>query len=122
MPARVPPTPDLSKRARGRWGEDLAAAHYRRLGHEVVDRNWRSPTGELDIVVRIGSTYVFVEVKARRTADFGPAAASVTVDKQRRIRRLAVEWLRAHDIHAASVRFDVVAITGTRLDHILDAF
>ncbi len=122
MTARVPPTADLSNRARGRWGEDLAAAHYRRLGYEVVDRNWRSPTGELDLVVRDEATYVFSEVKARRTADFGPAAAAVTMAKQRRIRQLAVEWLRSHEIHAESIRFDVVAITGTRLDLITDAF
>lgn len=122
MTARVPPTPDLSKRARGQWGEDLAAAHYRRLGCEIVDRNWRSPTGELDLVVRSGSTYVFSEVKARRTADYGPAASAVTAAKQRRIRQLAVEWLRAHDVRAHAVRFDVVAITGTRLDLITDAF
>ncbi len=122
MTARVPPTPDLSNRARGRWGEDLAAAHYRRSGYEVLDRNWRSPTGELDLVVRRGPTIVFSEVKARRTADFGPAAAAVTVAKQRRIRQLAVEWLRAHELHADSIRFDVVAITGSRLELITDAF
>ena len=122
MSARVPATPDLSNRARGRWGEELAATHYRRLGYEVVDRNWRTTTGELDLVVRLGATYVFSEVKARRTADFGPAAAAVTETKQRRIRRLAVEWLRAHDVHASTVRFDVVTITGTTLDLITDAF
>lgn len=122
MTARVPSTPDLSNRALGRWGEDLAAAHYRRSGYEVLDRNWRSPTGELDLVVRRGPMIVFSEVKTRRTADFGPAAAAVTVAKQRRIRQLAVEWLRDHDLHADSVRFDVVAITGTQLDLITDAF
>jgi putative endonuclease len=113
---------DRSRLARGRWGEELAAAHYRRLGYEVIDRNWRSSTGELDIVVRAGSTVIFSEVKARRTDDFGPAASAVTVAKQRRIRRLAVEWLTAHDLHPDSVRFDVVAITGTRLELIDDAF
>lgn len=122
MTTRNSPTPDLSNRARGQWGEDLAAAHYRRLGYDVVDRNWRSATGELDLVVLDGSTYVFSEVKARRTADFGPASAAVTVAKQRRIRQLAVEWLRAHDLHAPSVRFDVVAITGNELELITDAF
>lgn len=115
-------TRDLSKRARGQWGEDLAAAHYRRLGYEILDRNWRSRTGELDLVVRIASVVVFSEVKARRTADFGPAASAVDVNKQRRIRRLAIEWLRAHDVHADSLRFDVVAITGTRLELIENAF
>jgi putative endonuclease len=122
MPERHRSTPDLSNRARGRWGEDLAAAHYRRLGHEILDRNWRSPSGELDLVVFDGTTYVFSEVKARRTADFGPAAAAVTVTKQRRLRQLAVEWLRAHDVHAASIRFDVVAITGNDLELLTDAF
>lgn len=113
--------PNLSNRARGRWGEDLAANHYRRLGFQILDRNWRSPTGELDLVVRSESTIVFSEVKARRTADYGVAAA-VTPIKQRRIRRLAAEWLRAHDVHADAIRFDVVAITGTTLELIDDAF
>jgi putative endonuclease len=122
MTAPNPATPDLSNRARGQWGEDLAARNYLRLGYEVLDRNWRSSTGELDLIVRTGRTIVFSEVKARRTADYGPASAAVTVAKQRRIRQLAVEWLRAHDLHADSVRFDVVAITGTQLDLITDAF
>ena len=85
---------DLSKQARGRWGERLAASHYRRRGYEVVDRNWRCTVGELDLVVRVGSTIVFVEVKARRSADFG----------------------------GADVRFDVVAIDGVDLRVIEAAF
>ncbi|MGB0111749.1 MAG: YraN family protein [Ilumatobacteraceae bacterium] len=122
MSARPKPVPDLSKRARGQWGEDLAAAHYLRCGYVILDRNWRSRTGELDLVVGIGDVIVFSEVKARRTADFGPAAAAVTVAKQRRIRQLAVEWLREHERSTPRVRFDVVAITGTDLDLIEDAF
>jgi putative endonuclease len=122
MSERRPTARDLSNRARGQWGENLAAAHYRRLGLEILDRNWRSATGELDLVLLDGATYVFSEVKARRTADFGPAAAAVTASKQRRIRQLAVEWLRANDVHARSVRFDVVAITGTDLELLTDAF
>ena len=122
MPEHRSTTSDLSNRARGQWGEDLAVRHYLRSGYEVLDRNWRSPTGELDLVLFDGSTYVFSEVKARRTADFGPASAAVTVAKQRRIRQLAVEWLRAHDVHAHAIRFDVVAITGTDLELITDAF
>lgn len=122
MPEHGATSSDQSNRARGRWGEDRAAVHYRRLGHEVVDRNWRSSTGELDLILVDGSTYVFSEVKARRTAAYGPAAAAVSVAKQRRIRQLAVEWLRAHDVHADSIRFDVVAITGSELELITDAF
>ena len=100
----------------------MAAMHYRRRGYNVVDRNWRSPTGELDLVVRFGELYVFSEVKARRTDRFGPAAGAVGVAKQRRIRQLAVEWLRAHDVHAREIRFDVVAITGVDVEVIESAF
>jgi putative endonuclease len=87
-----------------------------------VDRNWRSCTGELDLIVELDGVYVFAEVKTRRTDRFGPAAAAVGFDKQRRIRRLAVEFLRAHDLHAHHVRFDVVAITGTHVQLIEAAF
>ena len=73
----VPSVPDLSRRARGQWGEDLAAAHYRRVGYTVLDRNWRCTTGELDLVARRGTTVVFCEVKARRTDGFGGPAAAV---------------------------------------------
>ena len=116
------PDQDLSRQARGAWGEQLAAAHYRSLGYEVLDRNWRSRTGELDLVVSRGGTYVFSEVKARRTDAYGPASAAVGPAKQRRIRQLSLEWLRAHEIYAEAIRFDVVAITGTRLELIERAF
>lgn len=112
---------DLSRRARGRWGEDLAARHYARAGYEILDRNWRSPTGELDLVVTREGVIVFSEVKARRTEAFGPAAAAVNPDKQRRIRQLAIEWLRAHG-RGGTIRFDVVTVTGTTLELIEDAF
>lgn len=116
---RIHTPPNL---ARGRWGEDLAAAHYRRLGYTVLDRNWRTSTGEIDLVVERGGTIVICEVKARRTDRFGPPAAAVGPDKQRRIRRLAIEWLRAHGHGGVDLRFDVVAITGVRVAVIEGAF
>ena len=111
-----------SNAARGAWGERVAATHYRRRGYDVVDRNWRSPTGELDLVLRRGELYVFSEVKTRANQLFGPAAAAVGVSKQRRIRQLAIEWLRANDVHADDIRFDVVAITGVEVEVIESAF
>ena len=113
---------DRSNRARGDWGESLAAAHDERHGYTVVDRNWRTRTGELDLVVRQGNLYVFCEVKARRSDRYGPAAAAVGPAKRRRIRALSVEWLRAHDAHGVDLRFDVVAITGVQVEVIESAF
>ncbi len=117
-----PTPPDLSKRARGRWGEDRAAVHYRRLGYTVLDRNWRSPSGELDLVVERDGVVVFSEVKTRRDDRYGPAAAAVGVGKQRRIRLLALEWLDVHPTPRVGIRFDVVAITGVRIEVIESAF
>jgi putative endonuclease len=114
--------PDLRNRSRGQWGENLAARHYTQLGCRVLDRNWRSSTGELDLIVLDGDLHVFCEVKTRASDLFGPAAAAVTVAKQRRIRQLGVEWLRAHDLGHMPVRFDVAAVTGNRVELITNAF
>lgn len=119
---RPVPASNQANRSRGRWGEDLAASMYLRHGYEILDRNWRSKTGELDLILGLGETIVFSEVKTRRNDDFGSASAAVGISKQRRIRQLAVEWLRAQGIGAESIRFDVVAITGVEIELIEDAF
>jgi putative endonuclease len=108
--------------ARGRWGEDLAASWYRDHGYEVVDRNWRCPAGEIDLIAARDRLVVICEVKARRTDAYGPAASAVHREKQQRLRRLAAEWLRTTGIHGVDVRFDVVAITGTAINVIPNAF
>jgi putative endonuclease len=120
----VPDGPDVdrSNQSRGAWGERLAASNYERAGYQVIDRNWRDAEGELDLVLRRGDLFVFSEVKTRRSDRFGSPASAVTPDKQRRIRRLAIVWLRAHGMHAAQMRFDVVAITGVRVQIIESAF
>jgi putative endonuclease len=116
------PRPTSANLARGRWGEDLAAQEYRRRGFDIIDRNWRTTSGELDLVACRGRLVVFCEVKARRTADYGPPSAAVGPAKQQRIRTLAMEWLDAHRPGRVELRFDVVAITGTHLEVIEAAF
>jgi putative endonuclease len=100
----------LPKDALGAHGEDLAAAHLIEAGLRVLDRNWRCPIGELDIVAREGNTLVFCEVKTRRSNAFGDPAEAVTWRKARKLRQLAGQWLTEHDEHAREVRFDVVAV------------
>jgi len=107
---------------RGRWGEDLAARWYGTRGYTVVARNWRCPTGEVDLIVRRGRLLVVVEVKARRTETYGPAASAVGPVKQQRLRRLAAAWLATSGTRGVEVRFDVVAVTGTEIDVIEAAF
>jgi putative endonuclease len=118
--------PNLASRSRGRWGEARAAAHFRALGYELVDRNWRSPLrslpGELDLILLRGDQLVFCEVKARQSNGYGGAAHAVDADKQRRIRALAAAWLMENRLVDVDVRFDVIAIDGVRLTHLESAF
>jgi putative endonuclease len=106
----------------GRWGEQVAAEWYRRRGYDVLARNWRCAIGEIDLIVRRGRLVVVGEVKARRSDAFGPAASAVGPAKQRRLRRLAAEWLATTGVRGVEVRFDVVAITGDRIEVIPGAF
>lgn len=95
---------------RGRWGEDLAVRHLERAGMVIVERNWRSRSGEIDIVAVDGDTVIICEVKTRSSEDFGSPLAAVTPVKVRRLRALAGEWLRTHERVAREVRIDVIGI------------
>jgi putative endonuclease len=116
-------TPDNYRQRTGRAGEDQAAAWYVAAGYTVVARNWRCRQGELDLVAVKGGTYVFCEVKTRRTDAFGVPASAVTPAKQARIRRLAAVWLAEEAPgRARLLRFDVVGILAGELDVIEGAF
>ena len=107
-------------------GEDLACDELRRRGYVVLARRHRTRYGEIDVVARDGSIVVFVEVKARRHDGFGGAGAAVTSWKQRRIARMAADYLARHGLSEAPCRFDVVAIDFTdglsRIEVYTDAF
>ena len=107
----------------GAHGEQLVATWYRQQGHTVVDRNWRAGrAGELDLVIVDGSILIFCEVKTRSSTAYGTPAEAVTIDKQRRIRRLAGQWMAEHDVRPATVRFDVAGVVGHSVDVRLAAF
>ncbi|GAB3450036.1 YraN family protein [Phycicoccus ginsengisoli] len=101
---------DDSRRALGRYGEQLAARYLGDRGFTVVDRNWRCTHGEIDLVARDGDCLVFCEVKTRRSQRFGAPVEAVDRRKAARLRRLAAAWLQVHDEHADRVRIDVIGI------------
>ena len=100
----------------GRVGEDLAARELASRGYTILERRYRTEHGELDIVAEDGETIVFVEVRARATAEFGTAAESVTDVKKRRVTRMAVEYLARHGVRDRPCRFDVVAVDAALSD------
>lgn len=105
----------------GRQAEDRALAHLLRQGLVLIERNARSRRGEIDLVMRDGATLVFVEVRQRRNARFGGAAASITASKRARLWRSAEHYLLRYPDPPAC-RFDAVCIDGdelTWLRHIL---
>lgn len=111
-----------ARRALGGKGEALAASWYQARGYEVLDRNWRRPAGELDLVLRKDSTVVFCEVKSRSSAAFGLPAEAVGPVKQGRIRRLALLWLSETVPGPVELRFDVVGVLGDDIEVIEAAF
>ena len=96
--------------ALGRFGEDLAAEYLREQGLVVLDRNWRCPRGELDIIARDGSALVVCEVKTRRRTTYGAPIEAVGPRKLRRLRELALHWLDEQQIHVPHIRIDVIGI------------
>lgn len=94
----------------GARGEEAAAAYLERIGMTIVDRNWRTAAGELDIIALDGDELVLCEVKTRRTAAKGTPEEAVSANKRRKIARLAREYIAHAGLDAPRVRFDVVAI------------
>jgi putative endonuclease len=101
--------------ALGRRGEDLAHRYLRKLGFIIVARNYRlsSGDGEADLIAWEGETLVFVEVKSRGTADFGPPERAIGEEKRTHLLRIAREYTRKTDTPWERVRFDVVTIVMT---------
>ena len=101
--------------ATGRRGEDLAHRFLRRQGFVIVARNYRLASGdaEADLIAWEGETLVFVEVKSRGTADFGPPERAIGEQKRTHLLRIAREYTRKTDTPWERVRFDVVTIVMT---------
>lgn len=121
MPSRTDGTRD------GAVAEGRAAEFLERAGLRLVTRNYRSPHGEIDLIMQHDQTVVFVEVRFRARDDFGTPAETVDQRKQSRLRATAEHYLQ-HDQRSSKrpCRFDIVAISsskgGDRLEWIRDAF
>ena len=96
----------------GKAGEDLAVAEIERRGYAVLERRYRTRFGEIDIIADDDGVTVFIEVRARRTAQYGSAAESITPRKRRRIAAMALDYLAWTGKLNTRCRFDVVAIDG----------
>ncbi|OIV47738.1 YraN family protein [Sodalis sp. TME1] len=114
----------VSSRSRGAQAERFARRRLEQAGLRFVAANMQVRGGEIDLIMREGITWVFVEVRYRRSDTFGTAAESVTPRKRRRLLRAAQVWLaqRGASFDTSACRFDIIAITGSRVEWLKDAF
>ncbi len=106
----------------GARNEDRAADYLAAVGYTIVERNFETKIGELDIVARERDALCFIEVRSRQSDQFGSAVEAVTWKKQQRVSRMAAIYLRQRRPRFDECRFDVVAITGDHVELIRDAW
>lgn len=104
-----------AKDALGRRGEQIAARHLAARGLTIIERNWRCPQGEIDLIARDRDELVFVEVKTRSSVAFGHPLESITPVKLARLRRLAAAWCDAHPGGHDTIRIDAIAVIAPRV-------
>lgn len=100
----------MSRQRLGKHGESLAKRHLESMGYRVLKANHRSPSGEIDLVTEKDGTLVFVEVRTRTGASFGPPEESVTVKKRDHLVAAAQEYMQATGAEGREWRIDLVAI------------
>ncbi len=113
----------MNKRKIGDDYEEIAVQYLKEKGYQILERNYRIRTGEIDIIARDGRYLVFVEVKYRMGNGRGTALEAVDFRKQNVIFRTAQVYLCRKGMAADTpCRFDVVGITGAKIAHVEDAF
>ena len=113
----------MNKRAIGKKIEDSTIKYLEDCGYQILERNYQIISGEIDIIARESSYLVFLEVKYRKNKSMGYAQEAVTIHKQRKIIQTAKHYLLTHGISFdVPCRFDVVAVNGSEITVIKDAF
>ena len=111
---------------KGKKGEDIAAACLKKEGYRIIERNYRCLYGEIDIIAMDAGDIVFIEVKSRKSDNFGSPEEAVGITKQKKISRVALNYLRERGLADHNARFDIVAIRfmpqGNRVKLIRNAF
>jgi len=107
---------------RGAQQEQSAAVYLETQGLEPVATNYHSRYGEIDLIMRDGSTIVFVEVRYRRREDYGGALESITTGKKRKIALTALNFLQQYKLTESFCRFDVIAMSDKKTEWLKSAF
>lgn len=111
----------MNKRKVGSQGESIALNYLKKKGYNLRLKNYRCPYGEIDLIMEIDNTIVFVEVKYRKSTKYGYPMEAVNGYKQQKIYKTALWFISSID-HQGSYRFDVVSILNEEITHVENAF
>lgn len=112
----------LSKREEGQEGEERAVRTLKKEGYRIIERNYRTRFGEIDIIAEEKDYLVFVEVKKRNTPAFGDPFHAIDARKRQHMIKSALFYLKNHNCFDRRVRFDVVGVDGDGVKIIRHAF
>lgn len=106
----------------GRRGENISAEFLRKQGYKIMERNYRCALGEVDIVAKDKDVLCFVEVKTRKTQEYGLPEEAIDWHKQKKLAKVALTYLKEKKIYKQDLRFDVVSVYPDHIELIKDAF
>ena len=95
----------------GKKSETIAVKHLKKQKYKILEENYRTRLGEIDIIAKDGDTIAFIEVKSRRSDQFGHPKWAITPQKQRKISMVALQYLKSTGQSNARARFDVISIS-----------
>ena len=110
------------KKFLGRAGEVKAAEFLKKKGYKILEKNYKTHIGEIDLIAKDGDALVFVEVKTRINDDYGAPSEAVNLKKQEKYYKVASEYLVRNKLNDSICRFDVVEIENGQINHIINAF
>ena len=112
---------DFRKKLLGRQGEELTVKYLTKQGYKILERNFKTPFGEADIIAFKDGTYCFVEVKTRESVEYGLPSEAVDYKKRERYRKIA--WYYCDMLREeVNCRFDIASIIGDKLEYFENAY
>lgn len=109
---------------KGKLGEKIALKYIVSKGGKIIEKNYRTKRGEVDLIVKLNGELVFVEVKSRSNINYGYPSESVDYKKKRKIVNVAKYYILANSLYNLSIRFDVIEVylKENKINHIVNAF
>lgn len=101
---------NMNKRTKGKEGEDIAANFLRKHGYQIVEQNYQFGHGEIDIIAKEDNEYVFVEVKTRKSLEYGLPEFAITKTKINQIKKVALAYLIENNLDNQTARIDAITI------------